>query len=421
MDHITCLKCVKCGREYDINETMYTCLTCGFEGTLDVVYDFKVVAKRFLRRIKRQTEVCTPMSIWKYIDLLPIQDERDLPQLQVGWTPLYRCDQFAQRYSQEQHISLPTNLYVKDDGRNPTASLKDRASAIAVVKALELGKNVITCASTGNAASSLAGLAASLGIITYIFVPQTAPKAKIAQLLMYGANVIMIRGTYDQAYDLCLQASTEWGWYSRNSGYNPYLGEGKKTAALEICEQLQWEAPDKVFVAVGDGCIIGGLWKGFCDLFELGLIDKLPQMIGVQAEGANPLVTAFATGRPVQPLNRTQTLADSIAVGHPRDALKALRAVRDSKGKMISVTDDEILNAMRVLARNTGVFAEPAGATAFAGLLNMAQQKVLDPNEQVVVMVTGNGLKDIETAIRIAGKPVVVDPEFEKIREIIHP
>jgi threonine synthase len=285
------------------------------------------------------------------------------------------------------------------------------------VKALEFGKKIITCASTGNAASSLAGLAASLGITTYIFVPQTAPKAKIAQLLMYGANVIMIRGTYDQAYDLCLQASTEWGWYSRNSGYNPYLGEGKKTAALEICEQLNWEAPDKVLVAVGDGCIIGGLWKGFCDLYELGLIDRLPQMIGVQAAGANPLVTAFETGQPVQPLNRTQTLADSIAVGHPRDALKALRAVCDSKGKMMSVTDEEILDAMRILARHTGVFAEPAGATAFAGLLNVAREGLIKVDEQVVVLVTGNGLKDIDTAIRAAGEPIIVEPTFEEVKQ----
>jgi threonine synthase len=416
MEHICGLKCVKCGREYDVQETMYTCLRCGLEGTLDVVYDMEVVAKRFLRRIKKQTEVCTPDSIWRYLDLLPIQDDRYLPHLQVGWTPLYRCDTFARRYSQEHNVTLPTNLYVKDDGRNPTASLKDRASALAVVKALEFGKKIITCASTGNAASSLAGLAASLGITTYIFVPQTAPKAKIAQLLMYGANVIMIRGTYDQAYDLCLQASTEWGWYSRNSGYNPYLSEGKKTAALEICEQLNWEAPDKLFVAVGDGCIIGGLWKGFCDLYELGLIDRLPQMIGVQAAGANPLVTAFETGQPVQPLNRTQTLADSIAVGHPRDALKALRAVRDSKGKMMSVTDEEILDAMRILARNTGVFAEPAGVTAFAGLLNMATQGLINVDERVVVMVTGNGLKDIETAIRATGEPVIVEPTFEEVK-----
>lgn len=418
MEHIKCLKCVKCGREHNVNETMYTCLDCGVEGVLDVVYDMSVVAKRFLRR-RWDKNYTAPNSIWRYLDLLPIKDDKYLPHLQVGWTPLYRCAEFAKRYGQEQYVPFPTELYIKDDGRNPTASFKDRASAIAVVKAKELGKDIITAASTGNAASSLSGLAAAMGITTYIFVPETAPKAKVAQLLMYGANVIMIKGSYDQAFDLCLQASQEWGWYSRNTGYNPYLGEGKKTGALEICEQLNWQAPDKVFVSVGDGCIIGGTWKGFCDLYDLGMIDKRPQIIGVQADGANPLVVAFETGNPIQPLSQTTTLADSIAVGHPRDPLKALRAVRDSGGKMMGVSDEEILNAMKVLARNTGVFAEPAGATAFAGLLRMAKQQELDPNEQVVVIVTGNGLKDIDTAIRAVGKPFLVEPDFEEIKQAV--
>lgn len=419
MEHVKYLQCVKCGREHGVNETMYTCLDCGVEGVLDVVYDMNVVVKRFVKRLKTSPDICTPTSIWRYIDLLPIQDDRYLPHLQVGWTPMYHCNEFAKKYRQEHNVTFPLNLYIKDDGRNPTASFKDRASAIAVVKAKELGKEVITCASTGNAASSLAGIAASMGITTYIFVPQAAPKAKVAQLLMYGAHVMMIRGTYDQAFDLCLQASDEWGWYSRNTGYNPYLGEGKKTAALEICEQLGWHVPDKVFVSVGDGCIIGGMWKGFCDLYALGLVDKLPQMIGVQAEGANPLVVAFESGQPVQPLDRTETLADSIAVGYPRDPLKALRAVRDSQGTMISVSDEEILAAMRILARHTGVFAEPAGATAFAGLQHMAQQEELNESERVVVMITGNGLKDIDTAIRAAGQPIVVDPDFGEIKKVI--
>lgn len=415
MKQIRCLKCVKCGREYDVNDVMYTCLTCGNEGTLDVVYDSHEAAKRLLNRLWKHSDTM-PQSMWRYIDILPVQDAQYLPNLHIGWTPLYRCPVFAEKYGQERKITLPKQLYIKDDGRNPTASYKDRASAIAVIKAMELGKNIITCASTGNAASSLAGLAAALGITTYIFVPETAPKAKIAQLLMYGANVIMIKGTYDQAYDLCLQASAEWGWYNRNSGYNPYLGEGKKTGALEICEQLGWNAPDKVFVAVGDGCVIGGIWKGFHDLHEFGLIDRMPQLIGVQAQGAAPLTAAFESGQPVQPLSQTKTLADSIAVGTPRDALKALRAVRDSHGKMMNVSDDEILDAMRTLARYAGVFAEPAGAASFAGLVRMAEQGKIDPEERVVAVVTGNGLKDIDTAIRAAGKPTIVEPDFAEIK-----
>ncbi|PIE34864.1 threonine synthase [candidate division KSB3 bacterium] len=418
MEHIKYLKCIQCGREHTVDETLYTCLDCGIDGALDVVYDMTVVAQRFLKHQWHNRQTASP-SIWRYLDLLPIQGTEFVPNLKIGWTPLYDCYEFAERYNRQHDVRFPKHLYIKDDGRSPTASFKDRASAMAVVKAKELGKEVITCASTGNAASSLAGLAASMGISTYIFVPETAPKAKVAQLLMYGANVMMVKGSYDQAYDLCLQASDEWGWYSRNSGYNPYLGEGKKTAALELCEQLGWQAPDKVFVSVGDGCIIGGMWKGFCDLYELGLIERLPQMIGVQAEGASPLVTAFKSGQPLRPLEHTTTLADSIAVGYPRDAAKALRAARDSKGHMMSVSDEQILAAMKTLARNTGVFAEPAGATAFAGLQKLAEQRLVDHDERVAVIVTGNGLKDIDTAISAAGTPSLVDPDFASVQQAV--
>ena len=420
MKHIHCLKCVKCGREYALDDVMYVCRDCGLEGTLDVIYDMNLVAVRLLRHLHTSSDIREPLSIRRYVDLLPIQDERLLPPLHIGGTPLYECHEALRNVFQESRAAFPSRLFIKDDGRNPTASLKDRASALAIVKARELGKTVITCASTGNAASSLAGLAASVGISTVIFVPETAPKAKVAQLLMYGALVLMVKGTYDQAYDLCLQASDEWGWYNRNSGFNPYLGEGKKTAALEICEQLGWKTPDKVFVAVGDGCIFGGMWKGFCDLYALGLIDKRPQMIGVQAEGASPLAAAFASGTPVQPQRELHTVADSISVGQPRDALKALRAARDSHGALMTVTDDEILDAMRLLARHTGVFAEPAGATAFAGLRKMLRENALDNTETVVVMVTGNGLKDIDTAIRAAGSPTIIEPDFADVKRAVN-
>jgi threonine synthase len=417
MDHIKYLKCILCGREHSVQETLYTCLDCGPTGVLDVIYDMDVVARRWVRH--RAHSENTPASIWRYQDLLPVCDKRYRPPLQIGWTPLYPGAELAKRYERAEGVTLPRNLYIKDDGRNPTASYKDRASAMAVMKAQELGKDVITCASTGNAASSLAGLAASLGIATYIFVPESAPRSKVAQLIMFGAHVIMVNGTYDQAFDLCLQATEEWGWYSRNSGFNPYLGEGKKTGALEICEQLGWQVPDKVIVPVGDGCIIGGVWKGFCDLHELGLIDKLPQMIGVQADGADPLALAFESGQPIQPQEQIHTLANGIAVGQPRDGLKALRAVRDSQGMMISVSDNQILEAMQALARYTGVFAEPAGAAPFAGLVKLAQQGMIDNDERVVLMVTGNGLKDIDTASRAAGEPVRIEPEFDAVKRAV--
>ena len=410
MDHVLGLKCVLCGAEYDVEEVLYVCPRHGDEGILDVVYDYDLIGRRLTKdHLARDQQT---KSIWRYADLLPIADPSLAPPLQVGWTPLYRARRLEERLGLRY-------LWVKDDGRNPTASFKDRASAVGVVKALELGRQVITCASTGNAASSLAGIAASVGLTTYIFVPQTAPQAKVAQLLIFGANVIMVEGTYDQAFDLCLEASKEYGWYSRNTAYNPYLSEGKKTAALEICEQLEWKAPDRIFVAVGDGCIIGGLWKGLKDLLALGFIDRMPKLMGVQAEGAAPLVRAWREGtEEVEPIV-PDTLADSIAVGVPRDRIKALRAVRETGGEYVAVSDEEILDAMRVLARGAAVFAEPAGATGFAGLAKLVREGRIDPEERIVVLVTGNGLKDVASAIKATGQPHLIEPTMEALRRLM--
>ncbi len=258
-----------------------------------------------------------------------------------------------------------------------------------------------------------------MGLRTVIFVPQRAPQAKVAQLLIFGARVIMVKGTYDQAFDLCLEAAREYGWYSRNTAYNPYLSEGKKTAALEICEQLEWHAPDKIFVSVGDGCIIGGLWKGLRDLMALGLIERMPELIGVQAEGAAPLVRAWEEGRedidPIVP----DTLADSIAVGRPRDAVKALRAVRATGGRYVAVTDEEILEAMRILGRKAAIFAEPAGAAGFAGLHNLLRRGEIGPEERIVVLVTGSGLKDVDSAIRAVGQPDLIEPTMDALHRLV--
>ena len=409
MKHILGLKCMLCGAEYAANEVEYVCPKHGNEGILDVIYDYNAIRRHMSKEKLADNH---DYSIWRYADLLPIVNRQWIPNLQVGWTPLYAVPRLRAQ------MGL-AHLYIKDDGRNPTASFKDRASAVGIVKARERGKDIMTAASTGNAASSLAGLAASVGLTTYIFVPERAPQAKVAQLLIFGANVIMVRGTYDQAFDLCLQASARYGWYSRNTAYNPYLSEGKKTAALEICEQLGWQPPDKVFVAVGDGCIIGGLWKGFKDLYALGFIERLPQLIGVQAEGSAVLVKAWQEGTetitPIVP----NTLADSISVGVPRDAIKALRAVRESGGQFVAVSDEEILEAMRVLGRNAGIFAEPAGATGFAGLRKLLQQGQINPAERIVVLVTGNGLKDVQSAIQAVGKPYVIEPTMEALHQLM--
>lgn len=403
------LKCLLCGAEYAPGEALYVCPKHGHEGILDPLYDYEQVGRRLNRETLARNR---DYSIWRYAPLLPINGLDLVPPLQVGWTPLYHAQRLGVQLGLER-------LYIKDDGRNPSASFKDRASAVGIVKARELGRKIITAASTGNAASSLACLAASVGIKTIIFVPETAPQPKVAQLLIFGATVIMVRGTYDQAFDLCLAASDEYGWYSRNTAYNPYLSEGKKTAALEICEQLQWQPPDKIFVSVGDGCIIGGLGRGLRDLRALGLIERLPQLIGVQAEGSAALAEAWRKGTeqvaPVVP----QTLADSISVGQPRDAIKALRAVRETSGEFITVSDEQILEAMRVLARGAGVFGEPAGVTGFAGLQKMLREGRIDHDERVVVLVTGNGLKDPQSAIRATRAPHLIEPTVEALHQLV--
>lgn len=404
MDQVVCLRCMICGREYDPENVPYTCPSCGPEGILDVIYDYSIVARRFTKEWLLSNQ---DLSIWRYLELLPLKPETPRLPLHVGWTPLYQAEELG------RDVGCP-HLLIKDDGRNPTASFKDRASSIGVAKALELGHQAITCASTGNAASSLSGISASVGLRNFIFVPHNAPKAKVAQLLMYGAKVFLVKGTYDQAFDLCLEASREFGWYSRNTAFNPYLSEGKKTAALEICEQLGWQAPEWVFVSVGDGCIIGGLWKGFHDLLQLGFIDHMPRLVGVQAEGCQPIKRAFETSQAVQAV-QPETMADSIAVGHPRDALKALRALRDSDGFMVAVSDQQILDAMGLLAGKTGVFGEPAGVAGFAGLLKALSQEKIDPSERVVVIVTGNGLKDVDSALRASAEPTEIEPSLEAV------
>jgi threonine synthase len=330
------------------------------------------------------------MSIWRYKPLLPIAPDAPVPPLQVGWTPLYDAPRLATALGLRQ-------VWVKDDGRNPTASFKDRASAIAVVKAQERGAAVITTASTGNAAAALSGLCASVDQPNVIFVPQSAPPAKIAQLLAFGATVLLVEGTYDDAFELCLQAADAYGWYNRNTGFNPYMSEGKKTAGLEICEQLNWQAPDRIFVSVGDGCIIGGLHKGLRDLLALGWIDRMPKLMGVQAAGSNYLAEAWANGEDVltKPPIDAHTLADSISAGLPRDRLKAMAAVVETDGAYITVSDEAILAAIPTMARGSGVFGEPAGAAAYAGLVAAVERGLVAADERVVVLNTGSGLKDV--------------------------
>jgi threonine synthase len=401
MKNVLGFKCVECAGAYSPSEIEYVCPACG--GNLDIVYDYDWIGKRFSRESLATNR---DFSMWRYRSLLPISDTSDAPPLSVGWTPVYDCPRLAHKYGIGKVI-------LKDEGRNPTGSLKDRPGALAIVKARETGKDVIATASSGNAGGALAGMCASMQMRSVIFVPASAPPAKIAQLQVYGATIAMVDGTYDQAFDLCLAAAHRFDWYQRNTGHNPYMTEGKKTAALEIGEQLNWKVPDKVFVSMGDGCIIGGLWKGFCDLYHLGFIDRLPQMIGVQAENASPIVSALSGNGPA-PEGAASTIADSICVGKPRDATKATRAIRESAGFGVKVTDDEILAAIGELARATGVFVEPASAAAFAGLIKCSQAGSMKSDESVLLMLTGNGLKDVGAVLRTSQSPVHYSPVLEE-------
>jgi threonine synthase len=403
------LKCVKCGREYHDAGVLYTCRDCGIAGILDVVLDYAQIKKEMTRQYFKNS---ANFSMWRYLPAIPLEGTAGIQPLQVGWTPLYETGRFVRETGLQ-------NLLIKDDSRNPTASLKDRASAVGVAKAIELDRSVMCAASTGNAASSLAGFAACAGIKTYIFVPETAPEAKIVQLLIYGANVFLVKGTYDTAVELCFEAAGSFGWYNRSCAINPYLVEGKKTIAYEICEQLGWQTPDMAVVAVGDGCSIAGVWKGFLECFKLGLIDRLPKLIGVQAAGANPVTRAFQNKINSFAYQKPQTIADSISVGIPRNGIKALKAVHESEGLMIDVTDDEILEAMKILAQGTGIFGEPAGVASFAGITKMHRLGLLSGHERVVSIVSGSGLKDIKSAVRAAGQATVIEPDINEVKKAI--
>ena len=462
MDHVLGLECTICGAKYEVDKVEYVCPKHGNDGILDVIYDYRLLAQRISPDVLADNPV---RSIWRYLPLLPVDPEvaerlmEGTVLASVGWTPLY----FAPRLA--AHLGL-RYLWVKDDGRQPTASFKDRASAIAIVKTRELGYEVVTTASTGNAAAALSGLCAAVAQPSgsaesprsVIFVPRTAPQAKIAQVLVFGATVLLVDGTYDDAFELCLEAAPEFGWYNRNTAYNPYMSEGKKTAAYEICEQLTTQlaplagahrtlagvyddaplqAPDRIFIPVGDGCIIGGIHKGVRDLLALGWIDHMPKLMGVQAAGCSPLVDAWERGlggstvRAARGVNKlvqvalemqpieADTIADSISAGLPRDRIKALRAVVESDGAFMRVSDEEIIAAIPALARACGIFAEPAAAAAYAGLVKAVERGLVDPDERVVVLATGSGLKDVATAIKSVAQPPVVSPDLADVRRVI--
>ena len=437
---LTGLRCLRCGRTFSPDSVDYVCPCRPNRGSdlghLDAVYDYDAIgAMRSVPsdpshtgrpNLSSSRSLADTRTIERWWQLLPVNAD-SLPPLPVGNTPLLRASRLAEALQLR-------NLYLKDDGRNPSGSFKDRASAVAVARARETGREVVATASTGNAAAALAAMSAAAAQASVIFVPRSAPQAKIAQLLVYGSRVLAVDGTYDDAFDLCVHACDEFGWYNRNTGYNPYMTEGKKTVSFEIAAQLAEEvplscessetdaftpfvSPDAVFVSVGDGSIIGGVYKGFWELNALGWTDRIPRIYGVQSTASAAIHNAWRDGLEVPKPVAAETAADSISVNAPRDATKALRAVRESGGAFLPVEDEAILQAILPLARLGGVFAEPAGATALAGLQHAQRHRLLDPAETVVVISTGSGLKDVPSAMRIAGEPTVISPNLEAVAD----
>jgi threonine synthase len=415
-------KCSQCGAEYLQGQVTYTCPKDG--GNLDVVLDYDSIKKKF------QPEDVTSRaesSLWRYLPLLPVNEPAgdSTPLHAAGWTPVFHLPRLAKKLGLE-------HVWLKDEARNPTGSFKDRASAIVVARAQEIKADVIVAASTGNAGAALAGMSAAIGQKAIIFAPKSAPPAKVAQLLIFGARVFLVNGTYDDAFDLAVKASNEFKWYCRNTGYNPFTVEGKKTAAFEIWEWWQethraWHdevgekadhAPLTIFVSVGDGNIISGIHKGFKDLLALGWIPRMPRIIGVQAEGSAAIANAFHANTEVITPVSANTIADSISVDLPRDGVRAVRAAAQTGGSYITVSDDEILKAIAELGQ-VGVFAEPAGAAAYAGLIRAAGSGLVRSADPILVLSTGSGLKDVRAAMQAVSAAPVIEPTLDAVKKLI--
>lgn len=422
MSKFTGYRCSICGTEYLPGQVTYTCPKDG--GNLDIEMDYESIKKKYhYEDITSRGD----FSLWRYEPLLPVnQPKGDATPLHLaGWTPVFKMRRLAEKLGLK-------HLWLKDESRNPSASFKDRASAILVARAQEIGAEVVVTASTGNAGAALACMAAAVGQKAIIFAPKSAPPAKVAQLLIFGAKVILVDGTYDDAFDLTVKASQEFGWYCRNTGYNPFTVEGKKTGAFEIWEwwieahrawhekdsPLDDHSPLTVFVSVGDGNIISGIHKGFKDLMALGWIPNMPRIIGVQAEGSAAIANAFhANTELITPVSAT-TMADSISVDLPRDGVRAVRAAKQTNGTYITVSDDEIIKSIAELGK-MGVFAEPAGATAYAGLVKATSSGVVRSDDPILVVNTGSGLKDVRAAMQAVQSAPIIEPTLDAVKKLL--
>jgi len=401
-------ECSDCGKQIPAGEILYLCPDCSTKqlpgqpplGVLKLIYDYPTISGFSFRELEEN----------KFLQLLPINELKSFPNLRVGNTPLYEIN------SLDGH-SQDFELYLKDDSQNPTFSFKDRASTLVSAFAKENGIDTIVAASTGNAGSSLAGICAAQGQKAIIFVPSTAPKAKLTQIMMYGAALVPVAGNYDKAFDLSIEATNRFGWYNRNTAFNPLTIEGKKIVAFELFGQLNEQIPDFVFVPVGDGVIISGVYKGFEDLLQLGIIDKMPIIIAVQAAGSSNIVDNI--GKEEFKSTPSHTVADSISVDIPRNFFMAAGYLTKYHGQTVTVTDDDILKASSMLAKNTGIFTEPAAAAAFAGFLDYKNRYLIPKGSTNIVLLTGSGLKDLNAVQPLFEIPQPVSPDITSVENFL--
>ncbi len=405
MDFVSGLRCRECGRTYPA-EALHVCDYCF--GPLEVTYDYE----RVTATITRERIAAGPRTIWRYGDLLPVADPNPV-DLGAGFTPLVRADRLAAELGLGE-------LWIKDDTANPTGSFKDRVVSVALTKARQLGFKIAACASTGNLANSVAAHAARAGMDSVVLIPHDLEKAKVTMTSVYGGRVFAVEGSYDDVNRLCAELTSEQPeWAFVNVNVRTYYAEGSKTLAFEVAEQLGWQAPDHVVVPIGSGSQLTKVDKGFKELWQVGLLDEEPhvRVSGAQAEGCSPVATAFAEGtdaiRPVKP----NTIAKSLAIGNPADGWYALDTIRKSGGSCASVTDDEVLDGIRLLARTEGIFAETAGGVTIASLAKLVAEGVIRPDERVVAMVTGHGLKTVEALADVVGPTATIAPTLESFAE----
>ncbi|MEM0312940.1 MAG: threonine synthase [Candidatus Bathyarchaeia archaeon] len=399
--------CISCGRKYPVNEIVYTC-KCG--DILEIRYEYDLLRDK----LKKSSWKSLPLSVWRYRDFMPIDDPSKIISLNEGGTGLYLCRKLG-------NVLGIKNLYVKNEGENPTGSFKDRGMTVGVSKAVELGVKIVACASTGNTSASLAAYAAKAGLSCMILIPSGGiAYGKLAQAMIYGAKVVQIRGNFDQALRMVIKLSEEHKEIYLLNSINPFRLEGQKTIAYEICDQLNGRVPDRVIVPVGNAGNISAIWKGFAEFYKLDMINGLPKMTGIQAEGAAPIAMAVKKGKDfIMPIEKPETIASAIRIGSPVSWKKALRAIKDSGGTAETVTDQEILEAQKMLARHEGIFVEPASASSIAGLKKLLSYGEISQDEVVVCVTTGHGLKDPDTVVKSCEKPYEIDANMGSIEKIL--